>query len=174
MRNHLGVPVPGWTVLASWTGWVVVVLAAIAVTVGEFSAGVLLVVVPITVATGALLAAARLATVESRRQTAVVRGALGYRWGEQPRSWRWHAGMVALAIYLCVVQLWFALDGGDVADVAWAVFYVVWIGGLMVLSTVGKWRRERRTRASGPVPLRASPSPRPPVVELPPQPVRGA
>lgn len=68
MKNELGVPVPGWTVVASWTGWGVVVLAAIAATVSEFSTGVLLVVIPIVAATSVLLGCAYLAAAESRRQ----------------------------------------------------------------------------------------------------------
>ncbi|WZH54297.1 MAG: hypothetical protein PIR53_09960 [Nocardioides alkalitolerans] len=176
MKNELGVPVPGWTVVASWTGWGVVVLAAIAATVSEFSTGVLLVVIPIVAATSVLLGCAYLAAAESRRQTAVVRGSLHYRWGERPRSWRWHGVWTAAVVYVAVVQLWFALDDGSVEVMVRAILNVLVLGTVAVLSTRGKWRRERRVRrAPGPVEPRAAPPSVPPVVRaLPPKPLRGA
>ncbi|GAB3086103.1 hypothetical protein [Nocardioides zeae] len=176
MKNQFGVPVPGWTVVASWVGCGVLVVAAVAATVSEFSPGVLLVVIPIVVATSVLLGCAHLAAAESRRQTAVVRGSLHYRWGERPRSWRWHGGWTAAVSYVAAVQLWFALDDGSVEVVVSALLNVLALGTLAVLSTRGKWRRERRVRgAPGPVELRAAPPSVPPVVRaLPPKPLRGA
>lgn len=170
MRNELGVPVPAWTVVASWAGWGVVVLLAIAATVSPFSTGVLLVVVSIAVATGVLLVSAHLASAEARRQTAVVRDAVAYGWGRRPRSWRWHGVFFGTAAYFVVVQLWFALEDGTGRDVAGAVLYSLWIGSMMVWSAVGKSRRERRVRAT---PTRVELRPEPPLQELPPKPVRG-
>ena len=172
MRNELGVPVPGWTVVASWAGWGVVVLLAIVATVSRFSAGVLLVVVPVAVATGALLVGAHLASAESRRQTAVVRGAVAYGWGRRPRSWRWLGACSGFVIYGLVVQLWFALEDGSAGDVVTAVLPALSTGMVLALSVAATSSRERRGRAaSSRVELRRS-RPAPPLQDLPPRPVR--
>lgn len=174
MKNELGVPVPGWTVVASWTGWIVVTASAATAVRTDYTPKVLVAVVPLVVVSVLLLVRARAGAAESRRQTAVVRGALGYRWGERPRSWRWHAGLVAAVIYSAAVQLWVALDDGSIEGMVFAVLYASLIGGVVVLSAVQKWRyrsRSRRTPA-GQVELRAAPPP--PPQGLSPQPVRGA
>ncbi|GAB3086089.1 hypothetical protein [Nocardioides zeae] len=80
---------------------------------------------------------------ETRRQSRVVRAALGYRWGERPWTWSHHVlnGTLALAIGLSLG----AAREDDQGLAVISVLAFLW-GGVIAVSAVQKRRHERSDR----------------------------
>lgn len=174
MKNALGVPVPGWTLLATGFGGALVVLSVVAAVLGDFALILLLVVGPVALLGVALSIWAQVELAESRRQTAVVRAVFGYGLGEIPASWRWHGWRIA---FFSVSTAWYGglalADSSGVSCLGAACFGLNWL--VFTVSAVQKWRNERRPRGVFPRPERvATPPATLPPRPLPPKPVRGA
>ncbi len=91
-------------------------------------------------------AAAYLLLGETRRQTRVLRAALGYRRGERPWTWRQHVLNVVASV--CLLLGAFLASVSEV-DAWWVVLAGYWLLmlGATALSAVQKRRHERSDRA---------------------------
>jgi len=142
VKTEHGVPIPRRAAVALVVGYVAAAAAYLALI---FDA------VPhrwvIAVAAGGLavvvLAAAYLLMGETRRQSRVVRAALGYRWGERPWTWGQHVlnGTLALAIGLSLGAA--REDDQGLTVISGLVF--LW-AGVIAVSAVQKRRHERSDR----------------------------
>ncbi|HEY1133065.1 MAG TPA: hypothetical protein VGE77_00680 [Nocardioides sp.] len=140
-HNQFGVPVhAGWTVAAALGG-----LLAIGALLVLTLAGLSRTSVAVAVVLGglALLAAvpAWLRTAESRRQTAIVRAAFGYRRGERPWTSKEHRKQLviqAVLVALAALSLW---NGGTVVHGYLLIFWIA-LFGTTALSALQKRRHE--------------------------------
>ncbi|MDR6175544.1 peptidoglycan/LPS O-acetylase OafA/YrhL [Nocardioides zeae] len=145
MKTEHGIPIPRPAAALLVAGYAAAMSAWVMFVIDSLEHRPVLVSVAAGLAACFFLAAYVL-MAETRRQTRVLRAALGYRRGERPWTWRQHVlNAVAVGCLLLGACLGLLSD----ADATWAYFilgYGVVASGLLAVSAVQKRRHERSDR----------------------------